>query len=291
LKVSLHTSSLGNHDLNYVLSNVSRFGFRYVEIAADISITPHFSAHTAGPDDIATLDLLLSQNNLILSAIDIGGWDTEFCIANLGEEERIAAVERVSHVVGVAEKLRCEMVTSHLWGGPEEKTQDHAQVYAEQFIRSITELCPLLEKTGVRMAFMPHPGGLIEESDSAVDLIKSTTCKNIGYIFGTGHTSIMCRPEQNSTQMIAYADKSLTHVSVSDSHDTWRIVAPPEAKAHEHSAIGSGDVDFPEIFHALLQNGFNGFLSVHLISELDRIEQAAIQTRLELEKLIKAKLV
>ena len=136
------------------------------------------------------------------------------------------------------------------------------------------------------MAFMPHPGGLIEESDPTVDLIKSATCKNIGYIFGTAHTSVMCGQEQNATQMIEYAGKCLMHVSVSDSHDTWRIVAPPEVKAHEHSAIGSGDVDFHKIFLALIQNGFKGFLSVHLISELDRIERAAIQTRLELGKLI-----
>ena len=79
--------------------------------------------------------------------------------------------------------------------------------------------------------------------------------------------------------MIRNACDLLTHVLVSDSHHVERIIAPPEVKAHEHMVPGRGDVDFPATFAALREIGYDGALSVHLISELDRITDAARSTR------------
>ena len=287
MKITLHTSSLGRCDLDHVLLETSRLGYQYVELAADISLTPHFPAHTANPGDVAGLTRLLHQHDLELSAIDIGGWDSPLCIANLNKSERATAVENVKHTVEVAGDLGCRLVTSHLWGLPKEHPPNSKTLYVEAFMASVSELYPLLERAGVRMAFMPHPGGLVEGSDAAVDLIRDAECLNIGYIYGTGHGSILCRPDQDTAQMIEYAGGTLLHVSVSDSHDSWRIIAPPDVKAHEHSAIGEGDVDFKTVFRALRGGGYDGFLSVHLISEVDRIDEAATLTRQRLEQLIR----
>ena len=286
MKIALHTSSLGPCSLEHALRETSRLGYEYVELAADTSLTPHFAAHTAGAAEVTELASLLQRYKLRLAAIDIGGWDTPLCIANLDETERAVAVENVKHAISVAGELGCELVASHLWGLPKEHPPDSEARYLEAFKASVAELCPILGDNGVRMAFMPHPGGLVEESDAAVDLVREAGCSNIGYIYGSGHGFIMCRPDQDATQMIQYAGETLSHVSVSDSHDAWRIVAPPEVKAHEHSAIGAGDVDFPAVFGALTGIGYDGFLSAHLISELDRIDESAPRTKRRLEELV-----
>ena len=47
MKIALHTSSLGEIALENAISKVSEFGYSYIELAADISNTPHFMAHRA----------------------------------------------------------------------------------------------------------------------------------------------------------------------------------------------------------------------------------------------------
>lgn len=288
MKIALHTSSLGRCDLEDALRETSRLGYEYVELAADTSLTPHFAPHAAGPDEVADLDAMLQEHRLRLAAIDIGGWDTPLCIANLDETERAEAVENVKHVIEVAGKLGCGLVTSHLWSLPKERPRGSEARCVEAFKASVAELCPVLDDRGVVMAFMPHPGGLVEESDEAVDLVRETGCPNVGYVYGAGHGFVMRRPDQDAARMIEYAGDTLAHVSISDSHDTWRIVAPPEAKAHEHSAIGAGDVDFPAVFGALRGIAYDGFLSAHLISELDRIDEAATVTKRRMDELAAA---
>ena len=83
--------------------------------------------------------------------------------------------------------------------------------------------------------------------------------------------------------MIAYAGKTLTHVLVSDTHHLGRIIAPPEVKAHEYLVPGRGDIDFPAILVALSEVRYDNFLSVHIISEADRIVEAALRTKQKLE--------
>ena len=87
--------------------------------------------------------------------------------------------------------------------------------------------------------------------------------------------------------MVRYAGDALTHVLVSDTHDAARIIAPPEVKAQEHTVPGSGDVDFIELFSVLRETGYEGALSVHLISERDRIERAAPRARERVEQLLR----
>ena len=284
MKIAFHTSSLGERDLESALRETGDLGYEYVELAADVSLTPHFAAHAADAAAIRRVGSLLRRHELQLAAIDIGGWDAALCLANLDDSQRAAAVDNVSHVVDVAGELGCGLVTSHLWGLPAEGLRDADSKYVEALRTSISELCRPLEDTGVRLDFMPHPGGLREKSDPAVDLIRSTGCPNIGYTYGMGHAFVMQGPGQDDRHMIEYAGETLTHVLVSDTHAAWRIIAPPNVGAHEHTALGAGDVDVPEVLGALRAIGYDGYLSVHVISETDRIVRAAKETKRRLEE-------
>ena len=283
MKIACHTSAFQSYGLKCALEEIHHLGYAYVELAANISETPHFAAHSASSEEIRELRKLLKAFDLKLAAIDIGGWDPPLCLAHLDASHRAAALRNVTCAINVARELGCSLLTSHLWGLPE--TGDHARVssYCEALKRSVGELCPLLEASGVRLNFMPHPGGFIEESDPSVDLIRETGCPYVGYTYGIGHTFVIARPGQDVEGMIDYAGETLTHVLVSDTHRVERIVAPPEVKAHLHLTPGRGDIDFPAVLRALNGVGYDGFPSVHLISEKDRIVEAARETKVQLE--------
>ena len=279
MNVAIHTSALRGYDLARTVEICAELEYGSVELAADISETPHFQSHLATEADLEALADLLDRTNLKLPAIDIGGFDSALCLVNLDDAERRAAVRNVAHSIRVAGELLCPLVTSHLWGLPAAEARLNRSACEASFLESVAELAPVLVKQNVHLNFMPHPGGFIEESDDTVDLIRRTGSPFLGYTYGTGHSFVINRPGQTPAEMIRYAGDLLTHVLVSDSHHVERIIAPPEVKAHEHTVPGSGDLDFSAVFAALREICYDRTLSVHLISERDRIKSAARSTR------------
>ena len=279
MEVAIHTSCLSGHNLESALEISAELGYQSIELAADISETPHFQSHLATVDEITALESLLERTNLKLAAIDIGGWDSPLCLVNLDDGERKVAVQHVAHSIQTAGALDCALITTHLWGLPAAEARMNQSPCRDAFLASVSELEPLLSKHKVNLNFMPHPGGFIEESDGTLYLIREAGCPSVGYTYGIGHSFVINRPGQSTDDMIRNACDLLTHVLVSDSHHVERIIAPPEVKAHEHMVPGRGDVDFPATFAALREIGYDGALSVHLISELDRITDAARSTR------------
>ena len=181
METAFHTSSCSRFSVGQALELAARSGYRQVEIAADISESRHFEAHRAGMREVAGFTGMLRSLGLRLAAIDIGGWDAPLCIANLDERQRAAAVENVRRAMGAAGDLGCPLVNSHLWGLPTEGTRERAEDFRAAFLRSAAELAPALEQHGVRLNFMPHPGGFVEESDAAVDLVREAGSPQIGY--------------------------------------------------------------------------------------------------------------
>ena len=120
---------------------------------------------------------------LKLIAIDIGGWDPPLCLTNLRESQRISAVQNVKQAIRTSSDLGCPLITSHLWGLPQNINLYNKSWYYESFKASISEVAPLLEERKVRLNFMPHTGGFIEESNAPIDIIKETECENIGYTY------------------------------------------------------------------------------------------------------------
>ncbi len=288
MNIALHTSAYSDHPLEHALSCVSEAGYRFVEIAADLTESRHFEAHCASPGDVTRLDRQLRDQTLSLVAVDIGGWDPELCIANLDEVSRRTTVENVGHALTVADDLGCHLVTAHLWGLPSEGSRDRPDAFREPFLRSIAELSGTLDRSRVNLNLMPHPGGFIETSNPTVDLIREAAHPQVGYTFGTSHAFVIAQGSQTAEEMIRYAGETLTHVLISDTHHVERIIAPPEVKAHEHTVPGSGDVDFSSIVATLLDIDYDGVLCVHLISERDRIDRAARRTKDLIEEWIDA---
>jgi myo-inositol catabolism protein IolH len=152
------------------------------------------------------------------------------------------------------------------------------------FMRSMEALVPLLEEAGLRASIEPHPRHFVEHNDEAVDLIREIGSPYVGYLYCMAHTFWL---GDDAARMIRYAAGTLTHVHVADTHRPERIVsAGRDARPHNHFIPGWGEVDFESTFRALLDMGYDGYLSAELYSHPDDPAGAIRQTREKVSALL-----
>ena len=175
------------------------------------------------------------------------------------EKLRQRGVVQFGKVVEAAEKLGCTQIFS-LMGGRRVYHRDHEDAWK----KSVTELDPVLERHGIRMCFLPHPGDFIEESDAAVDLIKSTRCGWLGYVYVLPHTFVLAgKMDADPAAMIRYAhDRGvLTEVHMADSlrpAQMWIRDHFDTQPNHSHLLPGRGEVDIRGALRELLREKFEG---------------------------------
>jgi sugar phosphate isomerase/epimerase len=172
---------------------------------------------------------------------------------------RKRGVAQFGKLVKLCNKFGCGQIYSQMGGRPLYHL-DHEEAWT----KSVRDLDPILEQEGVKLAFMPHPGDFIEESNPCVDLISDSNCKNIRYIYVVPHTYILAgRMEADPSAMIRYASEQgvLSEIHMADSikpvqawiRDHLDIVA-----LHSHLVPGKGSLDIEEIMKTIASIDFSG---------------------------------
>ena len=131
-------------------------------------------------------------------------------------------------------------------------------------MQSIGELIPALEKSDIRVSFMPHPGDFVEESDVCVDLVRSAGSRRVGYIYVMPHTFVLAgRMNVDPGSMIEDAAKAgvLTEVHMADSLKPVQMWVRDHLDIeayHSHLLPGKGSVDIAAASKLLVKIGFEG---------------------------------
>ena len=121
--------------------------------------------------------------------------------------------------------------------------------HEEAWTKSVRDLDHILSEEGIQLAFMPHPGDFMEESNPCVDLIRDSDCKNIKYIYVVPHTYVMAgRMEADPSAMIRYASEQgvLTEIHMGDSIkpvQAWIRDHLDIISLHSHLVPGKGSID------------------------------------------------
>jgi sugar phosphate isomerase/epimerase len=175
------------------------------------------------------------------------------------EEVRRSGVEQFKKIIKIAKALGCRQILSELGGRP---------IYhidcEEAWKKSIRDLTPALAESGIKLAFMPHPGDFEMENNRFVDLILETKSKQIGYVYVAPHTFVLAgKFEANPAEMIEYASDAgvLTEVHLADSLkpiQMWVIQHREILPEHSHLPIGKGMVDIKGILRTLKKIDFQG---------------------------------
>lgn len=175
------------------------------------------------------------------------------------EVARKRGVTQFTKLIKLARKFGCKQIYSQMGGRPLYHL-DHEEAWT----KSVKELDPILEEEGIKLAFMPHPGDFIEESNPCVDLINDSGCKNIRYIYVVPHTYVLAgRMEADPSSMIKYASEQrvLSEIHMADSIkpvQAWIRDHLDIISLHSHLIPGRGSLDIEEIVRTLVSIGFDG---------------------------------
>ena len=249
---------------------VSKLGFEYVALHS--MLFPYVEAGIPPNDEqIASTRRLLKENGL--QPVDLVSFNGFYYAGLSGMMEQLPSgprdpafealrkrgVEQFGKLAEAAQKLGCERIFS-LMGGRRVYHYDHERAWK----KSVEELEPALERTGVNMSFLAHPGDFIEESDQAVDLIKSTGCKHIRYVYVLPHTFVLAgKMDADPAAMIRYAARAgvLDEVHVADSlkpAQMWVRDHFDTQPYHNHLLPGQGAVDIEGALRELVKLRFEG---------------------------------
>jgi len=172
---------------------------------------------------------------------------------------RRRGVAQFTKLIKLCKKFGCKQIYSQMGGRPLYHL-DHEEAWT----KSVKELDPILREEGIQLAFMPHPGDFIEESDPCVDLIRKSGCKNVKYIYVAPHTFVLAgRMEADASAMIRYASVQsvLSEVHMADSIkpvQAWIRDHLDIISLHSHLVPGKGALDIESIVRTLVEIDFDG---------------------------------
>jgi sugar phosphate isomerase/epimerase len=264
LKLSAYAHSIKE------MAGLKKSGFEYVTLHSSLFPTIELGM-LPNKDQIKAVKDALKENDLIptdvatfftWTSLGLSGMMEQLPSSPLDPEYEAArkrGVVQYRELIKICRQLGVKQIYS-LMGGRRLFHLDHQ----EAWLKSVRDLRSTLESEGITLAFMPHPGDFIENSDEAVDLIRSTKCKKLGYVYVVPHTFIMSgRMKPDPAAMIRYAAKAgvLTEVHMADSlhpvqmwvRDHFDIDA-----YHNHLIPGRGSVDIKAVLKTLVSIRFDG---------------------------------
>src|SRR5271169_458850 len=169
-RLAIETALFAQMSLGDALRTSSRCGFAMIEIGLS-----HFDTCAARRPEVEALSEQLSLNGLgIAGLFALPGWDpfkkTKFSlgISSPDEAHRSKAVRQMRHALDVAWRLDCRTLVSELSGDMDDTRESRTS-----FVKSMGELLPELQDSGITIFFEAHPGDFIEDSFEAVELLAS----------------------------------------------------------------------------------------------------------------------
>ncbi|MDK9661223.1 sugar phosphate isomerase/epimerase family protein [Propionibacterium freudenreichii] len=242
------------------LFKAAELGFDYVELSPNTEF--HFWHRCPKADDDFVAGLNKAQKD---SGVTVRTLNPVFNWSSTDEQERAAQVRNWRRLLELADQINVREIVSEFSGNPNTPVRCE-----EQWYKSIFELSPDFEKYGITLSMEAHPYDFVERHDDAYSIVRGTNLDWIGYEFCCPHTFHLDDGVGDVERMITSCAPKLREVHVADTlnhraNDGNRyIVNPPgvDARVHQHSEIGKGEVPFDKVFETLRAVDFDGVLSL-----------------------------
>jgi L-ribulose-5-phosphate 3-epimerase len=258
-----NTNGFAHHRLEDALPILASLGYQSVAITIDHHALSPFDPGLA--EQLATVKALLQQHHL-RCVIETGArflldpwYKHQPTLLSDMVAERELRLMLLRHAVDVAQELGADAVS--FWSG----TSRDGSSPADQFRRLVQEcprLCDYAYERGVRLAFEPEPGMLIDTMERFAELHQRVDHPSFGLTIDIGH--LHCLGEVPIADHLRRWRDWLWNVHI---EDMCRGV-------HDHLMFGEGEIDFPPVLRALEEIGYAG--GVHV--ELSRHSHDAVET-------------
>jgi myo-inositol catabolism protein IolH len=253
---------------------VASLGYEWMELSPKEDFIPFFKYPKVDDAGVRALRKRAADAGVgIASVLPVLRW------SGPDEDQRQAAVRAWKRVIEITVDLGVEVINSEFNGRPEAPETAEAQ-----FLRSLDELLPILEREGLKLVLEPHPDDFIENGHAAVNAIKGLNKDWISFLYCTPHTF---HQGNDATGIITAAGEKVSYVHLADTLDHTAcnglryIVNPPGStvRVHQHAEMGRGEVDFDEVFAALASVGFDGVISSCVFGWEEQAREVSVRQR------------
>jgi myo-inositol catabolism protein IolH len=238
----------------------AQLGYRHLELSPRADWFFWHRYPKADREAIAEVRKVCAETGVdILTLVPVFDWSCP------DEQERQAQVRNWRRLLEIAAELECQVVNSELAGNPNDaRRSEHA------FYRSMEELIPVFERYGIGLNIEAHPYDFAESNDDAVQIIRGLDRPWVNYVFCAPHAFHLSDGAGDVGRMMRYAGSKLAHVHIADCYNhranvgNRYILNPPgvDARIHQHSEIGHGEVPWDEFFSTLRDLEFDGIATV-----------------------------
>jgi L-ribulose-5-phosphate 3-epimerase len=269
-RLGYNTNGFAHHRLDDALHVIAELGYRAVALTPDANHLPPY--HTSDAQ-VRTTRALLEQLDLAV-VVETGARYVldprrkhRPTLVDADPAERARRLDFLVRCAEIAAALGGDVIS--LWSGvpAADVTRDDAwRFLAEGVVRLNERVAPL----GVRIAFEPEPGMLVNGLADWERLREAAALPDLGLTLDVGH--VPCTETISAGDAIRRYGNALRTVHLDDTRNG----------VHEHLQIGDGDLDWPDILRALDDVGFTGIASVelsrhsHAAPEAARIALAAL---------------
>jgi sugar phosphate isomerase/epimerase len=247
LAFGYNTNGFAHHDLLDAIDIIAECGYAGVALTLDVH---HLNPLTAAASDVARVAGRLCARGL-RSVVETGARylldprrKHEPTLLGEGRERRIAFLERA---IAIAEDLGAEAVT--FFSG----RLDAGVAPDVGFERLAAGAERLLARAAgrVALAFEPEPGMLVDDL-AGYDRLRARAGEGLRLALDLGH--VRCTESFSIEEAIRRYAPRLANVHIEDIR----------GRAHEHLALGDGEIDFPPVLGALEAAGYRGLVNVEL---------------------------
>jgi protein FrlC len=270
MRLSFSTNAFVRLSVFDAIQSIAAIGYPGVELLADV---PHLYAESVTHAELERLRNILKATGLRVANINantaVGYYGREFweplfepSLAHPDEHLRKWRIAYTKKCIDMADVLGapCVSVTSGKFV-PGTAPGDSLELLR----RSLDELLPHATSKSILIAIEYEPGLIIERFEEVLHLIELVDCESFGVNLDLGHSHVQC---ESPKTVISALSPRIFHVHVEDIRDG----------KHYHLIPGTGQINFPNLFSILTENGYEGFVSVELYSYPHQPEAAAVQS-------------
>jgi sugar phosphate isomerase/epimerase len=267
MKLAFSSNAYLNHPLDETLARLAGFGYRGVEVLADV---PH--AWPAGllPAQRRAMRAMIEQSGLAISNINAfmmnavadprqpywhPAWNEPYApYRAIRREHTIRALE-------LARDLGAPNITTEP-GGPAFPGQSREQAL-DIFYEELMPCVDAAARLEVPLLIEPEPDLLIERCDEYLEFIQRIDSPWVGLNFDIGHAYCVGEDPQDWIARMAPYTK---HYHFEDIADT---------RVHKHLIPGRGAIDFAATLQAIADTGYDGWITIELYPYIDEPDVAA----------------
>ena len=253
MRLGYNTNGLTGHRWEQALELMHEVGYKSVAITVDHHCLDPYS--TELPRELNRMQRLLEQYEMT-SVIETGARflldpraKHEPTLVSRTAEGRVVRIEFLKRCIDIALALGSDAVS--FWSGilRDDVSRDEAMFRLAAGVREVLDFANV---RGVRLAFEPEPGMLVQTFDDYRELLTLVDGPGFGLCVDIGHVHCL-EPRPISDYLTEWRERLFTiHIE-----DMVRGV-------HDHLRFGEGTIDFLPVMRTLRKLEYRGGLNVEL---------------------------